>query len=304
MIARLFRIGIAAAIAAPVIVGPTAGANDPGSWEGTVSATTLRTSEADLDAGGNTRLASHHFRAGVDRQIGDATELGARVSYDFLDRDFSSAGGPGALRHLGRTNRVGIAGSFTQRTRFGWSYGVRPFVSWAFESGAFSEDAMSYGAALAVVAGLSGDKRIGTGARVSRDMENEVKLSPIILVHWELNDNWTVANPREANFTSPTGLEIRYTYGDDWGIALAGIYHSEEFRLDDQGPAPGGIGESSGILSYVRTTYRLSPALRMNGYVGALLSGKLEVEDTAGDRVASSGYDTAPFVALALEGTF
>lgn len=304
MIARVLRIGIAAAIAAPIVVGPAAGASDPGSWEGTVSATTLRTAEVALDAGGDTRLTSHHFRAGVDRQIGDATELGARLSYDLQERDFSSAGGPGALRHLGRTNRVGIAGSFTQRTRFGWSYGVRPFVSWAFESGAFSEDAMSYGAALAVVAGLSGDKRIGTGVRVARNMEDEVKLSPIILVHWELNENWTIANPREANFTSPAGVEIRYTFADDWGIALAGIYHSEEFRLDDKGPAPGGIGESSGVLSYIRTTYRLSPALRMNGYVGVLLSGKLEVEDTAGDRIASTGYDTAPFVALALEGTF
>lgn len=304
MIARVLRIGIAAAIAAPVIASPAAGANDPGPWEYSASATTLRTGEVDLDAGGDTRLVSHHLRAGADRRIGDATELGARLSYDFQDREFSSADGPGAFRHLGRTNRVGIAGSFTQRTRFGWSYGMRPFVNWAFESGAFSEDAMSYGAALAVVAGLSGDRRIGTGARVSRNMENEVKLSPIILVHWELNENWTIANPREANFTSPAGLEIRYTDGNNWGIAVAGIYHSEEFRLDDRGPASGGIGESSGILSYVRATYRWAPSLRMNGYVGALLSGKLEVEDTAGDRVASSGYDTAPFVALALEGTF
>ncbi|MDZ7840201.1 MAG: hypothetical protein U5R46_05195 [Gammaproteobacteria bacterium] len=304
MIARVFRIAIAAAIAAPVVVGPAVGANDPAHWEYSVSATTLRTAEVDFDAGGGTRLTSHHLRAGVDRRIGDATELGARLTYDFQDRDFSRAGGSDAFRHLGRTNRVGIAGSLTQRTRFGWSYGVRPFVNWAFESGAFSGDAMSYGAALAVVTGLSGDKRIGTGARVSRDMENEIKLSPIIIVHWELNENWTVANPREANFTSPAGLEIRYTDGGNWGIALAGIHHSAEFRLDDQGQAPDGIGESSGFLSYVRATYRWAPTFRMNGYVGALFNGKLEVDDSAGDRVASSGYDTAPFVALALEGTF
>lgn len=304
MTVRIFRLGIAAAIAAVIVSNPAAGSNDEKLWDYSVSTTALRTAEVDLNAGGTTQVSSYHIRAGVDRQIGSASELGARFSYDFLDREFSSTGGPGALRHLARTNRMGIAGSFAQRTRFGWSYGVRPFVSWAFESGAFSEDAMSYGAALAMVTGLSGDKRIGTGARVSRNMEDDIKVSPILIVHWEINDYWTIANPREANFTSPAGVELRYAGGEDWWVALAGIYHSEEFRLDGRGDAPGGIGESSSFLSYVRVTYRWAPAIRMNGYIGAIFNGELEVEDAAGDRVASSKYDTASFLALSIEGTF
>lgn len=289
---------------APTGVSPAAGSTEPDYWDYSLSATTLRTPEVDLDAGGETRFASYHLRTGMDRRVGAATKVGVRLSYDHFDRDFSGADGFGALQHLASTNDFGIAGSMSRRTRFGWSYGLRPFISWSFESGAFSEDAMSYGAALAVLAGLSGDKRIGAGVRLSRNMEGEDKASPIIIVHWELNEDWTIANPREANFTSPAGVEIRYQSAEDWWFALAGIHHSDEYRLKDRGPAPGGIGESSGILSYVRVTYRWTSAFRINGYLGAIFDGELEVDDADGNTLAASRYDTAPFAALSIEGSF
>lgn len=288
----------------PAGVGPAAGSTEPEHWDYSVSATTVRTSAVDLDTGGETRLASQHLRAGAERRVHPSTELGVNLVYDYFDRDFPGAGAAGALQQLGDTNRVGIAGFLNRRTRFGWSYGVRPFVNWAFESGAFSGDAMSYGTALAVVAGLSGDRRIGAGVRLSREMEGGTKATPIVIVHWDLNESWTLANPREANFSSPAGLEIRYRSGNDWWIALAGIYHSNDYRLNGHGIAAGGIGESSGILSYIRTTYRWASWLNVNGYAGAMFDGELEVEDVDGNTLARSGYDTAPFIALSIEGKF
>lgn len=282
----------------------TSASTEPEDWDYSVSATTLLTPEASLDTGGKTRLKSHHLRASGERSIGASSELGVRISYDHADRVFSGADGFGALERLSNTNRLGISGSISSNTNFGVSYGIRPFVSWSFESGAFSEDAMSYGAALAALTGLSKGKRFGAGVRLSRDMDDSTKASPIIIVHWEINESWTVANPREVSFTSPAGLEIRYRGGEDWWVALAGIYHSNDYRLDKDGVASGGIGESSGILSYVRATHRWTSAFRINGYIGAVFDGELEVEDVDDNEIASSQYDTVPFVALSIEGSF
>lgn len=286
------------------VTSAAAASTEPEVWNYSVAATTLLTPEAGLDTGGETRLTTHHLRASGERQVGASSEVGVRVSYDHIDRVFSGTDGFGALEHLSSMDRLGIAGSISSRTHFGVSYGMRPFVSWSFESGAFSEDAMSYGAALAALAGVSKGRRIGAGVRLSRDMNDSTKASPIIIVHWEINDNWTIANPREANFTSPAGLEIRYRRGEDWWFALAGIYHSTDYRLDKGGPASGGIGESSGILAYVRATHRWTSVFRINGYIGAVFEGELEVEDVDGNEIVSSQYDTVPFVALSVEGRF
>lgn len=301
---RKLRIGIIAACTAFAGIAPAAGSTEPDHWGYSTTVTTLRTLDANLDAGGETKLASYHLRAKAEREINAETEVGVAFSYDFFDREISSPDALESLRHLEDINHAGITGLLSRRTRFGWSYGVRPFVKWAFESGAFSKDAMSYGIAVAAVVGLSSDQRIGIGGRVSRDIEDETKISPVLMVHWELNDKWTIANPREADFTSPAGLEVRYRGADDWRFALAGIYHSDDYRLDNRGPAAGGIGESSGILSYIRVTHRWHDWLNINGYAGTIFAGKLEVEDVDGNKLADSGYDTTPFVALAIEGKF
>lgn len=304
MLTRPLCIYTLAALVASTGAAPAAASKGPGEWDYFLSTASVRMPEIDLDTGGETGQTSHHLRAGAERRVGDATALGARLYYDFFDRDFSGTAGFGALGPWEETQRFGVAGSINRRTGFGLSYGVSPFVNWSYESGAFSEDAMSYGAALAVVGGLSRDKRIGVGARVYRNIDDSTKVTPIIIIDWEINDDWTLSNPREANFTVPAGLEISYRSGENWRIAAAGIYHSEEFRLDGRGVAPGGIGESTGILSYLRVTRRWSSWLKLNGYLGAMINGEFQVEDAAGDKLASSHYDTAPFAAVSLEGNF
>lgn len=299
---RVLCAGIAATFLAPA--GAAAANPEPDSWSYSLTVATVRMPEVDLDAGGETRLTSHHLRAGADRDFGDASELEVAVRYDVHEQRFSGAEGFGALAPWDTTHRVGIAASINTRTSFGWSYGIRPFASWAFESGAFADDAMSYGLAAAVLAGLSRDRRFGAGATVYRNMDGSIKASPMLFVHWRLNETWSIGNPREANFTSPSGLELRYSAGENWRIAWAGIYQSSEYRLDDRGLAPGGKGEGSAIVSYLRVTRRWASGISINGYLGAVFNGELEVEGADGSELASSKYDTAPFAALSVEGSF
>lgn len=272
-------------------------------WEYALSVAAVRLPAVDLDAGGETELTSRHFRAGADRAVHDSTSVGVRFYYDVSDRRFAGPGRFAALEPWEQTSRVGVAGFVRQRAFNGLSLGIRPFVNWSYEAGAFSEDAISYGAAVAVLTGFSRDKRFGAGARIVRDIDGSEKVTPIVIINWQVAEDWTLSNPREANFTAPAGLEIGYRASKQWRFALAGIYATEEFRLDDHGLAPGGTGESSGILTYLRASRHWS-WLTLNGYLGAMFNGNLEVNDADGDRLAASHYDTAPFAAVSVEGRF
>lgn len=298
---RKLCLGVFVLVTAPAGINA---ATEPDDWRYNLTAAAVLMPEVDLDTGGRTRLTSRHLRASAERDLGDASELDVAVKYDVHDRDFTGVDGFGALAPWDDTQSIGIAASVNTRTPYGWSYGIRPFAKWAFESGAFGDDAMSYGVAVAALAGLSRDRRIGAGAQVSRNMDGSIKASPILFVRWQLNDSWAIGNPREANFTSPSGLELRYRAGEDWGIALAAIYQSGDYRLDDRGAAPGGKGEDSAIVSYLRVSRQWTPGISINGYLGAAFDGELEVERADGSRLASSDYDTAPFAALSLEGSF
>jgi hypothetical protein len=277
---------------------------ESGAWNYSAVAATTRTPQVDLKDGGRTDHAGYHLRAGAERRVDDATKLAISLQYEVHDRDFSGAGGFGSLQAWDRRHRLGLGAAVTRRTRFGWSYGLRPFINWSFESGAFSDDAMSYGTAVAIAAGISRSKRLGAGALLYRDIHGSVKASPVILVDWDFNQEWTLGNPRELHFASPSGLEIRYRPPGNWQFALAGIYRSEDFRLDDNGIAPGGTGESSGVVGFLRATRRSTSGLTVSGYIGAVFDGELEVEDENGTRLAASKYETAPFVGLAVEGNF
>lgn len=300
---RTFYIGILALLSVPAAES-LAATPKPANWSYSATATALQADRADLDTGGDTRLTSHHFRVDGDRRMNDSTTLGARLYYDIQDREFSGSEGLAALAPWETTQRLGIAGQFRHQTRFGLSYGIRPYANLSFESGALSSDALSYGAAMAVLAGWSKHRRLGVGVRLSRDITGSESLSPIVLFDWKLNDNWTLSTPREANFTAPAGVEIRYTGNERLQLALATVYDSDEFRLNDQGTVPGGVGESSGFVTYLRATRRWPWGLVLNGYLGAIINGDLQVDDADGNTVAKSGYDTAPFAAVSIEGNF
>ncbi|HSH42369.1 MAG TPA: hypothetical protein VK973_09645 [Arenicellales bacterium] len=300
---RALYIGIAALISTPVAESLAASA-EPENWSYSVTATALQGRRADLDTGGKTRLTGHHFRVDGDRRINDSTKLGVRLYYDIQDREFSGSEGFAALAPWDTTHRLGIAGLIRQKTRWGLSYGIRPYANLSFASGALSEDALSYGAAMAVLAGWSKHRRLGVGVRLSRDITGSESLSPIVLFDWKVNDDWSLSTPREANFTAPAGVEIRYTGREHWRMALATVYDSDEVRLNDDGATPARIGESSGFLTYVRATRRWPWGLVLNGYLGAIINGDLQVNDADGSTVAKSGYDTAPFAAVSIEGNF
>jgi len=295
---------LAAALCTPALPAFAAADGKGSAWEYSVDAATARVPGVDLDGGGRTSLSSVHLRAGARRSMGPGSFAGFGIKYDRFDRDFSGSTGFAALTPWDTVHGFAISGALNQRIGRRWSVGVWPFVEWASESGDLDSDALSYGSTLAVVTALDRDKRIGLGASISHDIDNDTSVRPIFILDWKINEQWSVSNPRRASFAAPAGLAVNYHRNKAWQFALAGVYDSSDFRLDDTGFAAGGIGERDGILAYLRVTRVLSPGLSINGYAGAVFNGELEVRDSTGRLIASSDYDSAPLAALSVEGRF
>ena len=76
------------------------------------------------------------------------------------------------------------------------------------------------------------------------------------------------------------------------------------FRLDKNGPVPGGIGENDGWPVYARLSWKLLRNLGLDFYGGAIFGGKLRLDDAGGHEINSISYNTAPLMGITLWASF
>jgi hypothetical protein len=174
---------------------------------------------------------------------------------------------------------------------------VAPQIEWDYESGASASDGQSYGAVVGITKVFSPQLVLGLGAGIFRKID-ENKVFPFVIVNWKLDDKWRLRNSLPAGPAGGAGLELAYALDDNWEIAGGGAYRDYRFRLRDDGPVPGGIGENRGIPLFARLTRKLGPQGRIDLVAGAVVGGRLEVTNASGSATTSSDYKTAPLLGL------
>jgi hypothetical protein len=99
-------------------------------------------------------------------------------------------------------------------------------------------------------------------------------------------------------------LELICAIDKSWEIAAGSAWRSFRFRLDDQEPAPEGIGEVNLIPTWARVTRRLDRRLSLDLYTGVSFDGDLKLEDRNGNEIGKVDQDTALFGALTVNFRF
>jgi hypothetical protein len=190
-----------------------------------------------------------------------------------------------------RTNlnspRVGL--SFGYQAASDLALFVAPQIEWDYESGASASDGQSYGAVVGVTKVFSPQLVLGLGAGIFRQID-ENKVFPFVIVNWQLDDRWRLRNSLPAGPAGGAGLELAYAIDGNWEIAGGGAYREYRFRLRDDGPVPGGIGENRGIPLFARLTRKLGPQGRIDLSL-AVVGGRLK-RRTQGSATTSSDYKT------------
>ncbi len=231
------------------------------------------------------------------------TRAGPGLRYGRFDDRFRGAAGLGPAVPWDNVMRAGLSVPISYRGADGWSAEAVPSFDYFREDGASWSDALSWGAMLTVSKQFAVRRRIGLGVGVYDALE-ETRAFPYLVVDWEFNDRWSVANPLAAGPTGPAGLELRYRFDNNWIVGAGGAYRAYRFRLDDAGLAPGGVGEERGVAAFIHFGRDFGPRYSLDIYAGALLDGELRLDNAAGSELLRTKFDPAPLMGITFTGRF
>jgi len=258
------------------------------------SVTPIWQGKADLDGGGDFGVIGAVLRAGVTAPFGTGNFGGAVFNYDYLDYDFSGNTAFGA-GPWGVVQRYGMSFPFVLRGGDGWIFGITPTLDWFRENGASWSDSLTYGALVSATKSFAPDRRLGLGVAAFYRLE-ETTIFPFLIVDWRLSERWRIVNPLAAGPTGPAGIELDYKLTDTWSLGFGGAWRSQRFRLSESGPTPSGIGEERGVPLFARLSRRFGPQSSFYVYAGAIVGGKLRLEDRNGNEIREVSFDPAPLL--------
>ncbi len=259
--------------------------------------------KSDADGGGDFSVSRYSLMIGGSAPVTDRVAAGVGLTYDFEDYDFSNLRAFAVSKPWDEIDRVTVGGRLSYRFSDHWSMHVGPVVQYAGERGADFGDSLLYGGIISASYRASRDFLIGFGAGAFYRLE-ETRVFPSLIFSWKITDRLRLGNSYRLGLAGPAGLELTYSLNKSWELGLGGGYRSFRFRLDKDGPVPGGIGENTSWPVYGRLGGKIWPPLHMDIFVGAAFSGKLKLEDRRGHELSSTGYDTTPIVGLSLSASF
>ncbi len=259
-------------------------------------------SEVDLtDGTGGFAVDGWFFRVGVDYRWNPRTSLGLSVgggksSYDFNDLTAFGGGEPwDKIDHA----RVSVKGRFGVGET--GSIIVIPSLRLNHEKGASSSDGRTFGVYAAAAWRINENLTIGPGIGVFQRLESGTRVFPILAIDWNINERWNLSTGRGLASSEGPGLTLSYKLNDDWSLGLAGRYEDVEFRLDNEGLAPGGVGRDQSIpLVFIA---RLTPNAKINFsvFAGVEVGGTLKLKDADNVILEESDYDPAPIFGASFE---
>ncbi len=269
----------------------------PGEVSSSFNATVLSQLKTGIDEGGRFRWTSIDVGGGVTRQFTPELSLGINARYIAEYWSFDTPGAFGAAAPWSDVLRPSLGLNVGYGLAPDLSVFVAPQVEWAYESGANASEGLNYGAVVGVTKVFSPTLFVGFGLGAFRQIDRN-QYFPFIIVNWQISDVLRLSNPLQAGPAGGAGLELAYTWNDDWELAAGAAYRDYRFRLRSDASTPDGLGQNSGAPVFARLTRKFGPVAQIDLYAGAVVGGRLKVLNESGATVQSSNYSPAPFFAL------
>lgn len=291
-------------IAAIALLGSLAGAADAqtapdGPWRFGVTLSGAHMFDASLDGGGEMSVNRWFAQASLNYDLDRRTGVGLIVGGGVEDYDFSGGAALGGGVPWGQINevRVGIP------VRFSPAEKVDVFaiaaMRWHAEDGASLDDGRTEGLIAGATYQISDRLRIGPGIGVFSQIEDGAAVFPILLVDWRISERLSFSTGSGFAATQGPGVALNWQATDALRLGIGARTEDSRFRLDDSGPAPGGVGEERGVPIYLTADWRPIPTASVTAVAGVKVAGSLRLEDSRGRTLAKDDFDPAPFLGLA-----
>ena len=254
-------------------------------------------SNSDLkDSDGSFDVDRWFVSAGVDYNFDFRNAIGLRIGGGRSIYTFDDVTGFGGGDPWGTAEDFRISAPARFKVSERATAIVVPTVRWNKEKGADSGDSTTYGLFAAVAWRLSPDLTIGPGFGVFSRLESGTQFFPVLAIDWNITDRWNLGTGSGLAATLGPGLTLSYKASEHWTIALAGRYEDLEFRLNDDGAAPAGVGQDKSFPLIISGTVEPNKKTSFSLFVGVELGGQLKLKDTFGDTIEKTKYDPAPIL--------
>lgn len=258
--------------------------------------------DASLEGGGELAVTRAFLEPGLRFALDPRLTLSFAVGASIDEYDFDGA--PGALGAEPPWDtihglRLGVGLRWFASDR--WLVLGAPSLRFAAEEGASLSDGMQGGLIAGAAYRLSETLSIGPGFGLYSQIEDSPSAFPILLVRWRLAEQLVLETGRGLGATQGPGLTLAWRPDEDWELLAGGRYDQRRFRLDDEGPAPEGVGEERELSLFTSLSRALGKDARIGLFAGVALGSALKLEDAQGDELAEADLDSAPFVGLVLQ---
>ncbi|MBX3380502.1 MAG: TonB-dependent receptor [Phycisphaeraceae bacterium] len=204
--------------------------------------------------------------------------------YDFSSSALLVAGDPRPWRHI-QSYTLGV--NFATQ----WSETLSSLlignVNFAGEGSAAFEDGFTGGGGAAMILKLSEGLDLTGGVFVRSRLGGGVYVFPIVGIEWQINKQWRLSNENQP------GLYLSYAIDEKWRLSFGARYDFSEFRLENNGVVPNGIGSDERVPVTFGVDWTPTPNVTVQARVGAVVYEKLKLRnsqrDTLGDTTVDPG---------------
>ena len=158
------------------------------------------------------------------------------------------------------------------------------------------------GGAIGVSYTVSPSLTVGGGVGVTTRLEDSLYFYPIVVADWLITDGLILTTRISTGWGDEAGVELVYTITPGWDVGVGAAYEWNRFRLDDEGPAPGGVGVIRSLPTYGFLRWNATPKISFSVFAGINAWGQLEALDKNGNKVADESF--RPGFLLGIQGQF
>ena len=224
---------------------------------------------------------------------------GGAASYAFADLTVIGDGAPWEDIEDTRISLVG---------RFGFGEKgaiiIVPSARYNGEDDSKTSDGRTWGLFAAAAWRLSEDLTIGPGIGVFSRLENGTRVFPILVIDWNISERWNLSTGRGLASSQGPGLNLSYKLNEAWSLGVAARYENVEFRLDDKGTAPGGVGRDQSMPLVAMANWNPNKVFGLSVFAGIELNGELRLKNALDEVVGESDYDPAAVFGVTFELRF
>ena len=273
----------------------------PKGWVGAVDGLYSYQGRADLGDGGSFSANRSFVRAGGLYRFENGFSAGVFASAGQLDYDFDTSG----VQPWGDVTDLRVSIPMRYRFQNGVSLFFAPSLRFDYEAGASMSDGRSYGAFAGITWRVNDKLSIGPGfGAFSQFEDDDTQVFAALLIDWDISKRWNLSTGRGLGASQGPGLSLSYAHSDALRFSLLARYEELRFRLDNQGPAPNGVGQDKSIPVVFAVEYNPSPALSLTAFAGAEFNGELQLESSSGAVLSTQNYETAPLIGFAFRLAF